>query len=391
MADMMSMLSIETKHLINKGFREENVKNPFISYMADKNSYSLGGKLTPMGVAFYIAPYVNAIVRSGTTQEKELVFESMLKFKAFNKVLSTKRGHKLGEQEQLVVQAVRTALNVKNRQTKAQNEGLSLLEHMIEEQNLLSHHVLLFLLEPGQIDRNIAGLIGNKFMSKYQKPCCILTRVEDVKSKEYWCEETGNYESTLVTEISYQGSARGCDKVGINNFKDICAETGCTLYASGHQGAFGLGISAEEVNNFISATDEILKDTPNEAIYYVDYIYDGLNVNPQNILDIASLDNLWGKDFDEALIAIENIKVTASDLTLMSPDKKPTLKITLPNSISLIKFNSSQEEYDKLYLENGYVKINVVGKSNANEWNGNVTPQIFIEDYEIVDSCKYYF
>jgi single-stranded-DNA-specific exonuclease len=40
-ADMMSMRSFETKYLINKGFRKENIKNPFIDYMIDKNSFAL--------------------------------------------------------------------------------------------------------------------------------------------------------------------------------------------------------------------------------------------------------------------------------------------------------------------------------------------------------------
>ena len=68
-ADMMSMLSIETKHLILKGFLDENIKNPFIRGMAERNSYSLGGRITPIGAAFYIAPFVNAMVRSGTIEE----------------------------------------------------------------------------------------------------------------------------------------------------------------------------------------------------------------------------------------------------------------------------------------------------------------------------------
>lgn len=48
---------------------------------------------------------------------------------------------------------------------------------MIQEYNLLNHKVLLFLLEPGAIDKSIAGLIANKFMAKYQRPVCILTKV----------------------------------------------------------------------------------------------------------------------------------------------------------------------------------------------------------------------
>ena len=224
---MMSMTSIETKHLINKGLKQ--VQNPFIAYMHEKNKFSLGENLTPIGVAFYIAPFVNAIVRSGTLEEKTLVFKSMLKHEAFKEVPSTKRGHLLGEKEKLVEQAVRVATNVKARQTKAQDAGMAKIEQMIEDQDLLLHKVLLFLLEPNEIDKNIAGLIANKIMAKYQRPVCILTEVKD---------ENG---------ISYQGSARGCDRVGVTMFKDICAATGACMYTAGHEGAFGLGIKEEDV------------------------------------------------------------------------------------------------------------------------------------------------
>ena len=69
----------------------------------------------------------------------------------------------------------------------------------------------------------------------------------------------------------------------------------------------------------------------------------------------------------------------------------PTLKITLPNKVSLMKFKSSKEEYEQLYSENGCVIIDAIGKCNANEWAGNVTPQIIIEDYEIIAKQNYYF
>lgn len=367
-ADMQSMTSFETKHLIIKGFKDENIKNPFIYYMAEKNKFSLGDHITPMGAAFYIAPFVNAMTRSGTIEEKTILFNSMLKFKAFEEVPSTKRGHKLGEKEKLVEQAVRVATNVKNRQTKAQDTGMELLESKIEKENLLQHKVLLFLLEPGQVDKNIAGLVANKYAPKYMRPCCVLTRVGD----------------------KYQGSARGCDKVGINNFKDICNESGVINWAAGHQGAFGLSIDASAVPAFLKTTDILLMDMPDEPIYKVDFIYSEKYNCWQDILDIASLEDLWGKDMDEPLIAIAGVSVTSDIVTLMSPDKKPTLKIVLPNRISLIKFNSSQEEYDKFNTE-GYLIVDFIGKANKNEWMGRVTPQIFIEDYEIKEFHKYCF
>ena len=389
-ADMQSLLSLETKHLINKGFKPENIHNPFIYNMWQKNKFKLGEHITSWGAAFYIAPFVNAMVRSGTQEEKELLFNSMLKFKAFEHILSNKRGHLLGETEPLVTQAIRTCTNVKNRQTKAQDEGMNFLEKKIEEEHLLSNKVLLFLLEPDQIDPNIAGLIANKFMAKYQRPCCILTKIEETKPIKFLNENDKVSIIETPTIISYQGSARGCDKIGVTDFKDICAETGLTIFTAGHQGAFGLGLLKQNIQPFLNKTNDMLKNMSNEAIYFVDYIYNGTNINAQNILDIADMNEFWGKDFEESFVAIENLKVTKDMVTLMSPDKSPTLKIMLPNKVSIIKFRSSQEEYNKI-AQDGYIEMNVVGKCNKNEWNGNISAQILLEDYEIIDSNRYFF
>lgn len=391
-ADMMSLKEKETKHLIEKGFKQ--LQNPFFEAMVEKNDYSMKGKVNPISVAFYVAPYVNAIVRSGTLEEKQIVFRSMLNFEAYKKVPSTKRGHKIGEMESVLAQALRTCTNVKNRQTRAQDAGLALLENLIEKNNLLQHKVLLFLLEPGQIDRNIAGLIANKFMAKYQRPCCILTKVTETiepllaieNSNVKWNENHKTYEL-----ISYQGSARGYDKSGITNFKDICAETNSIMFAEGHQGAFGLGLYVDEIEEFLNLTDEALKDMSSEPVYWVDFIYNDSNIDAQGIIDIASHDELWGKDMDEPMIAISNVRITKDMVTLMSPEKSPTLKISLPNNISLIKFNSSQDEYEKFISEEGWIKVDFIGRCNANKYRDHVYPQVIIEDFQIVDSCQYFF
>jgi len=380
--DMMSLKSPETRWLIFKGLVPDNIHNPFIYEMWQKNKFKLGDFPTAWGATFYIVPLVNAITRSGTMEEKSLIFQSMLKFKALEEVPSTKRGHKAGETETIVAQAVRTCTNVKNRQTRAEDAGIELVTHLIEENHMMDHKVLLFLLEPNQIKAEIRGLVANKLMARYQRPCCMLTRVD---------------KDGL---ISYQGSARGCDAVGITEFKDICASTGVVDYTIGHQGAFGLGITAgkndenegevfgENIYQFLEKTDEILKDMPNEPIYYVDYLWRPADVDPQAILDIANMDKYWGKDMQPALVAIKGLQITKSQLTMMASN---TMKITLPNGVAMIKFRTPDEEYDKLYSENGYVEVNVVAECNANEWMGNVSPQLMIKDMEIVGGCAYVF
>lgn len=228
-------------------------------------------------------------------------------------------------------------------------------------------------------------VIANKLMAKYQRPCCVLTKTSIYKDEE----DIPPWEPAELASTVYQGSARGCDLTGIKDFKSICEQTQCIDWALGHPGAFGLSIPEENIELFIEKTNALLKDINTEPIYFVDYIFQENNVNEQIILDIAGMDNFWGQGIQESLIVIESVKVTEDMLTLMSPDKSPTLKIKLSN-ISLIKFGSSQEEYESL-LSRGYVEINIIGKCNANNWNGYITPQILIEDYEIIDKCKYYF
>lgn len=397
--DMMSLLSIETKHLIWKGLRTENIKNPFIYEIIKKNNFSLskgdyisyqGLAATPMGASFFIVPFVNAIVRSGTLEEKDLIFRSMLEHKAFEMIPSNKRGHKQGEMERVVDQAMRTITNVKNRQTRAQDAGMEMLEGLIERDNMMdAHKVLLFLLEPGQIDKNIAGLCANKIMAKYQRPVCVLTKVtEDVINNEIsFSEFMKDGTPATIKRISYQGSSRGYDKSGITNFKDICAGFADTLYAEGHQGAFGLGLPEASIAAFLEYTDEQLKDMQSEPVYYVDYDLDESETDiGQKILALAALNDYIGKDIDRPYVMI-SFTITSSNFTVM---KSNTLKFTLPNGINIIKFSGTEEEIEA-FTTTGAVRVNAVCKCNANEWNGNTYPQLLVEDYEIVSQTKYLF
>ena len=366
--DMMSLTSIETKHLINKGFLPENIHNPYIYEMWQKNKFKLGEHITSIDAAFYIVPMINAVQRSGSIEEKELLFKSMLKSDAFKMIPSNKRGHKPGEEERLVDQAVRMSTNVKNRQTRTQDAGMELLEKKIEKEGLLKHKVLLFTLKDGQVDRNIAGLIANKLAAKYQRPCCVITE----------------------TDNNYQGSARGYETSGLTNFKDICEESGVE-WAQGHQNAFGICIAADKLESFIDNTDRALADMSSEPVYYVDYIYTGGDVNPQDILTIGGLKELWGKDFNEAMVAIKDLKVS-KDMVQVYRKSSNTLKITLPNKVNIMKFNATDEECEMLENQTGaYVQMDVVGTCHINEFFGNVTPQIFMEEYEITGSGKYLF
>lgn len=156
-----------------------------------------------------------------------------------------------------------------------------------------------------------------------------------------------------------------------------------------HANALGLGILEADVPAFLQYTDKILKDMQPEPLYYVDYIYENGEINPDDILSIGSLTNLWGQDIDEPLVVVEGLKVY-KELVKVYKKTDNTLKISSNSGVDLMKFKASKEDCETL-TENAYSVINAVGRCNLNEWNGKITPQIFIEEMEIVNSCKYEF
>ena len=370
-SDMMPLTDFETRFLVDEGLKDIN--NSFFTAMVNKNSYSLKNGLNPMGIAFYITPYINAVVRSGTLEEKTLVFEAMLEHKGNELIPSTKRGCK-GQTETRVEQAVRTCVNCKKRQTEARDNNTKIIENIIQSKNLLDNKVLIVPLEDVSINRNLVGLIANQLMAEYQRPVLLLNECID---------DMGN--------VTYEGSARGYEKSELKNFKDFLENSKLTMYQEGHQSAFGVGVTKENLQKLIKYCNEELKNIDFSPCYNVDFIYDNKTLNEKDILQIAELKDIWGQGVDECLIAIENIILSPKDISIMSANKNPTLKFASKDNISMIKFKSSTEEYENLLNQGEYLVMNFVGKCAKNEWMGNISAQILIEEYEIVKTLKYYF
>lgn len=370
-ADMMDVRDFETRRLIDKGLQQ--IRNPYFRGAIDKDQFHFTNEITPIGVAFYIAPLINATTRVGTQEEKLMLFESMLDFRGYELVPSTKRGCK-GQAETRVEQACRNCTNIKSRQTKIRDNSLEKIEQIIVNQNLLSNKILIVQLDDLITDRNLTGLIANQLMSEYQRPVLILNRIEN---------EDGT--------ITWEGSGRGYDKSRLKDFRGFLENNKYVIYAEGHANAFGVGIKDEDISAFIASTNSALDGFDFTPIYNVDFIYKSDELTPDEVIDIAGMKSLWGQGVEEAEIAVEGIKVHKDNIRILSPDKNPTLKIMLPNGINFMKFRSSEEEYDKLYSELGYVTINIVGECERNIWNNKISPQVMIKDYEIVDRANYYF
>ena len=104
---------------------------------------------------------------------------------------------------------------------------------------------------------------------------------------------------------------------------------------------------------------------------------------------VEEFENKYGIKLDEEYRDFL-IKYNGGDTPLTSV-KRGKRKEDLRYLYGIKTKRSSEKEFQKLYSKYGYIEINIVGKCNANYWNNNVYPQIFLEDYEIVSSCAYIF
>ena len=376
-ADMMDLREYETKRLIEVGL--QNIVNPYFKGMTIKNEYSLGGKVTPFGVAFYIAPYVNAVTRSGTMDEKIVLFESMLEFKSYEMLPSTKRGCK-GQFETRVEQACRNCVNIKNRQTKTRDASLEIIEQKIEAEKLLENKILLIKLSGAQ-RTTLGGLIANQLMSIYQKPVLILSQTE-----HNILDEQGK---VVTTEIWWEGSFRGPNIPGLESLKDFFETCPVVEYTAGHANAGGVGIKNSNIETFLNFCNEALKDFDFTPKYKVDFIYKGQNLENAELdcYDLIDYNHLWGQELSQPLIAIEDLKIKPNSIQLM---KGTTLKITSQSDLEFVKFRSSEQEFEILSPPDlGCVTIDVIGVCERNSYNDK--PQIIIKDYIIKDRQDYYF
>lgn len=366
-ADVMSMCDYETRYLVSNGL--DNFRNPLIKALYAKTEYSINksGGLSPFNLAYYIAPLINASTRVGTVKEKTVLFESLLEFKAYNQIPSTKRGC-AGQMESIVEQAARNCTNIKSRQTKARDTAYEIIEERIVSKNLLENKVLLILMDEGE--PAIAGLIANLLVAKYHHPTLILFKYDDV----------------------WRGSARNDARYGLEDFRQFMRDCDLVDFAEGHSSAFGTQIADKNIKQFIQYSNETLHDYEFSPVDRVDFIIPARQLTPELILDIGKLHYIWGQEIAEPLLAIEHVTITKDNLNIIGK-KNDTVKIVLPNDISLMKFGSAAEEIEALIPQSdaGCVIINVLGVCNINDYGGQEYPQIMINEYEIVGQQSYYF
>lgn len=358
--DCMDMRNLENRAFSYWGLW--TIYNPFLKAIVEKQAFSLkrSEKITPIGVGFYIAPLINSIIRVGSINEKQKLFEAFVNGDKI--VPSTKRGEK-GLTEKLSTQMAREGTNAKNRQDTIIENAMNRVDMQLQAEGTLDNNKIIIaeIDDSYTFPSTLNGLVAMKLTDKYKKPVLIVRRDENDFLK---------------------GSARNCGKGEFKALRTFLNQSNYFEYAQGHENAFGVCIKDSKIDAFLAYANEKLKNLDfNDNFYEVEFSVSGTDDDLQDIIfEVYKDDRLWGQQNEVPLIAVTNIRLTQDKIQVCGT-RKDTLRFNY-NGITYIKFFAKQE-IEKLQNAGDNFNLTVVGEGAINEWNGNVTPQIIIKDFEI--------
>lgn len=353
-ADSCDLTQLQTRYLVLEGIKQiqnETNHNKFISELVKSQAYSLHSKATILGISFYIAPLVNALIRLGTKDGKEIMLKAFLN--SSEKAIVKIRGK--GEIEvSIQEQARRLCESYKRKQQKMTGDYTEVLKRQINEFGLNEYPVICCKADKS-FEKTFTGLIANKLTSMYNKPCLLLRDCNDI----------------------LMGSARGFDKSHIKDIKDFCLQTKLFDLAEGHPNACGVTIKKDNISKFYEYISQ--QNFDNTLNYTVDAVFDKKSLTAEVIQSIFALSDVWGTNIEEPLFLLKLKCPIDGGFTVLGNEKN-TIKLTFHN-IEIIKFRSSENEYNEIKNLGKMVEFTIVGKFSVNEYNGKKTPQVIVENW----------
>lgn len=370
-SDVMDMTSFETRYFTNEGIK--NIKNKFLVAMINAQDYSMNSHVNIHNIQWYITPVCNAMLRVGDFEERDLLFRAFIEqdeFFEYNKK-ATKNKPAETIQESIYDRAARICKNAKSRQDRVRDKNVISISELVGE-NQNDNKVIIIDASDILDNKGLTGVLAIKIAEMYNKPCILLKK---------YIDENGN--------VVYGGSARNVDHSPIISFKDVVNNTGL-MEGYGHNQAFGIvNFDINKLDEINETFNEMLKDIEYDSTYYVDYILQDYEVDISIPVAMEQFNDLLAQGIDEPMIAVENLTVHKSDLEVIGKNAD-TISFVF-NDVKFIKFkcNKDIDELLKFYNEswndNDYIKIDIVGKPGVNLYQGVKTPQITIEDFNVIE------
>ena len=367
-ADMMDSRNLDNNYLIYKGLH--NIKNPMLKAILEKQEFSVSSVDNPtkIDMAFYVAPLINAVVRYGTTEEKELLFEGMITYNATKIMESTYQG--AIRKENYYDYIARTSSNVRGKQNRDKLKCMNFLKKRIDDNHLADHQLLIVTVsntDEVKIPKTITGLVAMELLKYYNRPTLVL-RPRVVK-EEHDCKYS-----------AFAGSGRGKANGKFTSLFGMLRASGLCDYVEGHDMAHGVQFPQYNLEPILEFADEYLKDVDFSLTEVeVDYAFATSNINRDMIVEFAEVTHIYGNKIPQPKFAFE-LNVSKDSIRIMGK-KNNAVKFTV-GGVDFLKFNAGKlVEFINSSSAN-IIQFTVIGRAQINEWMGRKTPQIMIDEME---------
>ena len=289
-ADVMDIGDLENKQIVTTGLRYLKEHLFLYQLIQDTHYNNDDPEPTIKDIGWVIGPNINAIIRLGTQEQKNMIFKSLVSPMLL--VPSSKRGEE--DQEVPVYQeAVRLCKNAKKRQTTAVDKSIRIIESQLQIKD--TDRAIVYVDEDQELTFELSGLIANKLLSQYNRPVILLRHFRQ-----------GN-----IDEL--RGSARGKSVEGLDNLKDTLSGLTGVQKAEGHAFAFGVGVDKDMLSEFKQHLDLALGSVDfNVNLYLVDLIakYNELNIP---MAEITAREDIWGHGVDKPMALLTDIPTDKYD------------------------------------------------------------------------------
>lgn len=353
-ADVMDIGELENKQIVMTGLKYLREHLFLYQLIQDTHYNNEDPEPTIKDIGWVIGPNINAIIRLGTQEQKNMIFKSLVSPMLL--VPSSKRGEE--DQEVPVYQeAVRLCKNAKKRQTTAVDRSIRIIESELQIKD--TDRAIVYVDENQELTFELSGLIANKLLSQYNRPVILLRHFRQ-----------GN-----VDEL--RGSARGKSVEGLDNLKDTLSGITGVQKAEGHAFAFGVGVDKDMLSEFRQHLNLALSSVDfNVNLYMVDLIakYNELNIP---MAEVTAREDIWGHGVDKPVALLTDIPTDQYDFM---GNEQQHLKINC-GKYDVLLFNVP--ELTEQLSQGEKFDLNAVGEFSVDKSFNVGRLQFVVNDFEL--------
>ncbi|EHJ08833.1 single-stranded-DNA-specific exonuclease RecJ [Staphylococcus simiae] len=330
-ADLVS-LTDENRSLVKQGLAQLNDDCP-VAIKALLNEAGYNDEINEETIGFIIGPRLNAV---GRLEDASLACELLMTEDEEEAVFLAEQVEHFNRERKDIVAAIT-------------EEAMAMAETQVNDGNLF------LLLAKENWHEGVLGIVASKIVETYALPTLILN-----------IDREQNHA---------KGSARSIAQVSmfeiLNAHHDLIAKFG------GHHMAAGMTMNIDNIDELSTGLNQwmttLQQTTSLDPVKKVDVMLNEQDITIKNIKDINKL-RPFGTDFNKPLFELNDL--TVGSVKAIGQDNKH-LKLALGDN-----------KITALYWQHGHLAselqdqqpINVLANIQINDWNGNQTPQLIIED-----------